>query len=177
MRKPSIWRERPARGSLRAVTTPSSCPRFVWLLAALALACSGGPPPEAKTAASGDANGAGAQCLKDANAQRTPPASAPERIEVRHILVRHRDLARPEGATETREDACLLALRALEELESGAEWAAVVEKFSDASSDNLGRVSRDELSTRFADAAFELESGQLSYVVETDRGFHVILRQ
>lgn len=147
------------------------------LLATLPAACSSGPPAKSSATAEDGTNSAGAQCLKDANAPRTPPPGAPDRIEVRQILVRHRELARPEGATESREQACLLALEALHQLEGGAEWATVVENFSDASSDDLGRVSRDELSPAFANAAFELGSGELSYVVESDRGFHVILRK
>jgi hypothetical protein len=143
----------------------------------LAAACSNGPQPKSPGAVKGGTKSAGAQCLDDANATRTPSPDAPDRIEVRQILVRHRELPRPEGATETREEACLLALEALHQLEGGVEWAAVVERFSDASSDDLGRVSRDELSPAFANAAFELESGELSYVVESDRGFHVILRK
>jgi parvulin-like peptidyl-prolyl isomerase len=142
----------------------------------LASACSSAQPKSAAALDDG-AKSAGAQCLDDANAPRTPPPGAPDRIEVRQILVRHRELARPDGATETREQACLLALEALQQLQGGADWAVVVEKFSDASSDDLGRVSRDELSPAFADAAFELGSGELSYVVESDRGFHVILRK
>lgn len=147
------------------------------LLATLGSACSNGAEPKSSAAVNEGGRSAGAQCLEDANAPRTPPADAPERIEVRQILVRHKELARPEGATESREQACLLALEALEQLQGGAEWAAVVEKFSDAASDDLGRVSRDELSPAFANAAFELDSGELSYVVESDRGFHVILRK
>lgn len=96
---------------------------------------------------------------------------------MRQILVRHRELTRPEGATRSPEEACLRALDAIERLENGAEWSTVAQEFSDAKTDDLGRVARDELSPAFADAAFELESGQLSYVVESDRGFHVILRK
>lgn len=146
-----------------------------WLLLPCALACgSASKSPDAAVPEAGDA---GARCLRDATAARHPSADAPERIEVRHILVRHEGLARPEGATRTREEACLYALEALQALEAGTEWDAVVLKFSDAKTDDLGRVARDELSAPFADAAFELESGQLSYVVESDRGFHVILRE
>jgi peptidyl-prolyl cis-trans isomerase NIMA-interacting 1 len=146
-------------------------------LASLLLAC--GPSGSASrdaSAASGSSS-AGEQCLADARAERHPPASAPDRISVRHILVRHRELTRPDGATRTPEEACLRALAALERLEGGAEWSAVALEFSDSKTDDLGEVSRDQLSPAFGDAAFELESGELSYVVESDRGFHVILRK
>ena len=130
--------------------------------------------PEAGTAESSEA-----QCLADAEAPRTPPPNAPESIEVAHVLVRHADLVRPEGATRTRGQACLRALQAREALESGEVWEEVVAEYSDAAdatSGSLGTVTRDDLDKRFADAAFALEPNQLSYVVETDRGFHVIVR-
>jgi len=153
------------------------------LLLPLALTCSMGCGGKGAQGKSADATSAGQgtsdpgeQCLRDARTKRHPPADAPERIEVRHILVRHRELARPEGATRTPAEACLRALQAIRRLEAGGEWPQVVTEFSDARNDNLGSVARDELSPTFADAAFELSSGELSYVVESDRGFHVIWR-
>lgn len=154
--------------------------RKLLLTAALAAAACGGKqatPGEARDAS--DASGAGRQCLADAQAAREVPADAPESIEVAHILVRHADLERPEGATRSREEACLRALEALEALQQGAEWDAVVQEYSDspgATAGNLGTVSRDQLAPEFANAAFALEVNQLSYVVETDRGFHIIVR-
>jgi parvulin-like peptidyl-prolyl isomerase len=62
-------------------------------------------------------------------------------------------------------------------LESGGDWDETVKEYSDARNDVLGRVSFDELTTDFANAAFALEANQLSYVVETNRGFHIILRK
>ena len=119
------------------------------------------------------------QCIERAQAQRTIPNDAAERISVSHILVRHDELANPQGATRSRGAACLRALAALEALQGGAEWNDVVQEFSDAGKQiqgSLGTISRDEVTPSFADAAFSLEPNELSYVVETDRGFHVILR-
>lgn len=119
----------------------------------------------------------GAQCLADAAADYSPPSNAPARIEVSHILVRHIDLTDPKGATRNKEAACLRALSALEALqESKMDWNEAVTTFSDSSDDSLGRVAFDELNPRFAGAAFALDVDELSYVVETDRGFHLILR-
>jgi hypothetical protein len=117
------------------------------------------------------------QCLADAEVLREPKPDAPEVINVAHILVRHRDLKDHRGATRSREDACLHALAALRELQASSDWDAAVLKYSDADNDVLGRVRADELTPEFANAAFALEPNELSYVVETNRGFHIILRK
>jgi parvulin-like peptidyl-prolyl isomerase len=119
----------------------------------------------------------GQQCLEDAQALREPKESAPLTIHVSHILVRHKDLRRPEGATRTREQACLRALEALHALQAGKDWDEVVREYSDAKNDALGRVHREDLATDFANAAFALDINEISYVVETSRGFHIILRK
>lgn len=145
------------------------------------LACGGSRPSGKSTAPeSAPQLSKGAQCLEHAQAPREPRPDAPESIRVAHILVRHRDLERPEGATRTREEACLRALEALEALKRGASWSETVKKYSDApgpAEGSLGMVRRDDLEPAFADAAFGLDVDELSYVVETRRGFHIILRQ
>lgn len=145
------------------------------------LACSSHQLASAPSSAAADKapNSAETQCLEDATAPRTPSSTAPERIEISHVLVRHRELANNHGSSRSRGEACLRALSALEALQGGATWNDVVVEYSDsgqAEHGSLGRVSHDELSPRFGDAAFALSSQELSYVVESDRGFHIILR-
>jgi parvulin-like peptidyl-prolyl isomerase len=41
---------------------------------------------------------------------------------------------------------------------------------------DLGELTRDQLQQPFADAAFSLDLNQMSDVVETESGFHLILR-
>jgi parvulin-like peptidyl-prolyl isomerase len=43
--------------------------------------------------------------------------------------------------------------------------------------DRLGAVRQEDLEQSFANAAFALEPNQLSYVVKSNRGFHIILRE
>ncbi len=138
----------------------------------LLLSCSTSAPPTAE-----EPKPKGAACLADAQLTPQVPRDAPARIEVKHILVRHSQLPDSKGASRSREVACLQALRALDALQTGTlDWDAAVAQFSDAQEDDLGRVSADDLNPTFAGAAFSLEVDQLSYVTETDRGFHVILR-
>lgn len=144
---------------------------FAWLVV-LASCAPSAPPATVDTAHS-----KGNTCLVDASTAIPIPTNAPARIEVRHILVRHAELSDPKGASRSKEAACLRALDALEALQSGTlDWPQAVDKFSDSKDDDLGRVSPDNLTPTFAGAAFSLEVDQLSYVVETDRGYHVILR-
>lgn len=124
-----------------------------------------------------DPTSVGATCLQDARALRSPNPEAPSKIRLAHILIRHRELKDPRGATRSPDEACLRALQALHELQDGGDWDEVAKKYSDARNDVLGRVGFDELTTEFANAAFALEGNQLSYVVETNRGFHIILRK
>lgn len=159
--------------------------RMIISAACLSLACSA-TQSHSNSAAAGnltadDSPGAtarGRECLTDASTPIDRPPNAPARIEVRHILVRHSELTDPKGASRTKQAACLQALEALQALQSGTvEWSAAVAKYGDSKDDDLGRVSADELDPAFAGAAFSLEVDQLSYVVETPRGFHVILRE
>ncbi len=154
------------------------------VLIALALtSCGGAAPaksPASSSPASGPAESSEAEaCLKEASLPREPRKDAPEHIVVAHVLVRHAALRRPEGATRTRGQACLRAQEAREEILGGADFGEVVSTYSDAGKDtggSLGKVSKDQLEPTFANAAFSLDVNELSHVVETSRGFHVIVR-
>lgn len=147
----------------------------LWLglfLTACGGSSAGAPPETAKT------NTKGHSCLADAATTIALPPNAPVHVEVKHILVRHAELGDPKGVTRSKEAACLQALSALEALQAGnLDWSEAVTQYSDSTDDDLGRVSPDQLDPAFAGAAFSLEVDQLSYVVETKRGFHVILRE
>ena len=72
-------------------------------------------------------------------------------------------------------------MEARDKLRGGADFGEIVKTYSDepgASTvgGSIGQVTRSQLLPPFADAAFELERAQLSDIVETEYGFHVILR-
>ncbi len=122
------------------------------------------------------------KCLALATVQRERKPSEPAKIAVRHVLVKHKAAKNPvETVTRTREDACLRALEARDKILAGADFDAIVTEYSDepgaaARRGLVGTVERAEVAPPFADAAFELSIGQMSDVVETDFGFHLILR-
>jgi hypothetical protein len=167
------------------------------VLAALLAACGGAPPPAA-TPAKGPDPGADAaaepeaageaqseaveRCFATANAKRAKFTGEPEKVTVKHILVKYKDAknAGPE-ITRSRAAACLRAIEVRDKIRETGDFDAAVSEYSDeagAASRNgsLGSVTRADLAKPFADAAFELSASQLSDVVETEFGFHVIFR-
>lgn len=122
------------------------------------------------------------KCLALATVQRERKPNEPAKIAVRHVLVKHKAAKNPvETVTRTREEACLRALEARDKILAGADFDTIVTEYSDekgaaARRGLVGTVERAEVAPPFADAAFELSIGQMSDVVETDSGFHLILR-
>jgi len=98
----------------------------------------------------------------------------PEQYEYRQIAVYH-----PAGAEAkfmVREK--LLELR--ERIVKGERFAPLAVAYSEdrasaTKGGELGFRSREELVKAFADAAFNLKPGQVSNIVETEYGFHIIL--
>jgi len=94
-----------------------------------------------------------------------------EQVRLRHILVAvpadDGDAARAEAAT------------VLAELQAGADFAALAAKHSDDpltadAGGDLGLVARGTLEGPLEEAAFALEAGGLSDVVESPRGLHIL---
>jgi hypothetical protein len=160
-------------------------PVLVGILLASA-ACGGGAHPPGASTAADDTSKSNAspadRCLASASAKRERSTSEPSRITVKHVLVRYAGAKRaPDGITRTREQACLRAQEALERLKKGDSFAEVVRLYSDESGaetreGSLGAIERSDVAPSFADAAFELGVREVSEVVETPFGFHLILR-
>jgi NIMA-interacting peptidyl-prolyl cis-trans isomerase 1 len=158
------------------------CPSLLGAIVVWAtFGCGGGPSGGASSPAS--ASGSAAErCLAAADAKRERKASEPDKISVKHILVKY-DGAKgaPATVTRTREQACLRAEEALDKLKGGTSFADVVAQYSDESGaatreGSIGAIERADVAPAFADAAFELHMREVSAVVETAFGFHVILR-
>jgi hypothetical protein len=107
---------------------------------------------------------------------------APDAIIAQHILVIYKGAKRaPKGITRSRAEAKARAQEALEKVRGGAPFEDVVKQYSDdaGSVDRMGSVGkfhRDAMDPAFSAAAFALKPGQVSDVVETPFGFHVIKR-
>ncbi|HEY2368394.1 MAG TPA: peptidylprolyl isomerase [Polyangiaceae bacterium] len=146
------------------------------------VACGGSQPAAQTHTEQASADTPAAKCLAVANAKRERRADEPEKVTVKHLVVKWSGVKRaPATITRTREEACLRAQEARAKLEKGASFGDVVKEYSDEEGaatreGMLGSIKRADAAPPFADAAFELHVGDVSYVVETDFGFHVIMR-
>jgi parvulin-like peptidyl-prolyl isomerase len=102
-----------------------------------------------------------------------------DQIRASHILLMHEDSA-DSTATRTREEALAEIGDILARLEEGEDFAEIAEAMSDcpsgAQGGDLGFFPRGAMVPEFEEAAFALRVGGRSGIVETDFGYHVILR-
>ncbi|MCK9459867.1 MAG: peptidyl-prolyl cis-trans isomerase [Proteobacteria bacterium] len=105
-----------------------------------------------------------------------------EEIHARHILVMHQGSKRkPASVTRSEDEARTLIGEIVEKLKDGADFAALAREHSDCPSGkrkggDLGTFAKGKMAPPFEKAAFALEENQISDIVETDFGFHVIQR-
>jgi parvulin-like peptidyl-prolyl isomerase len=105
-----------------------------------------------------------------------------QKVRTRHILVRYRGARNADDTfTRTREEARARAgVLHAQAVEAGADFAALARQHSDDASapqgGDLGSVGRGRLAPHYEQAAFDLQPGDVSDVIETEFGFHVIQR-
>lgn len=98
----------------------------------------------------------------------------PETIRARHLLVR----VLPSDSSELKKEKKAKAEEALKEIKSGKDFVETVKKYSDAASGesagDLGYFKREDMVPAFSEAAFKLKPGEMSGIVETQFGYHII---
>ena len=98
----------------------------------------------------------------------------PEQVRARHILI----AVEPDADEATKAAAGERAEAARKRAAGGEDFAALATELSEGPSasngGDLGFFSADRMVKPFADAAFALEPGGISQVVETQYGYHVI---
>lgn len=172
-------------------------PRVRALLASFVLVCASAcddkPSPQAAPSATAAATSAPTPPTPPpAPSAAEPPAPAaspaasakpPEWIIVQHILVSYKGVKRAKrGITRTKPEAKELAEQLRKQvLAPEADFTELVKKHSDdpAAIERLGstgKMRRGDMTRSFEDAAFALKVNEISPVVETPFGFHILKR-
>jgi parvulin-like peptidyl-prolyl isomerase len=105
-----------------------------------------------------------------------------EEISAQHLLVMYQgSKSAPSSVKRTRDEARIRAGEALDAAKRGQDFDKVVSSYTDEPGGavrrgRLGRFTRDRMVKAFSDAAFALEVGEISTVIESPFGFHVIRR-
>ena len=83
-------------------------------------------------------------------------------------------------ATRSKQDALTQIQQIKQEIAGGADFATLAGQHSDCpsgkSGGDLGRFGRGQMVGAFEDAAFGMNVGDMSDVIETDFGYHLIRR-
>lgn len=119
-----------------------------------------------------------AQDNKPAQKSTPPP---PKTLNAAHILIAYKGAMRSE-ATRTKAEALALATKVAKEAQSpGADFAALAKKHSDGPSSvkggDLGNFPPGQMVPAFSQATMKLKVGAVSGPVESDFGYHIILRK
>jgi peptidyl-prolyl cis-trans isomerase C len=100
--------------------------------------------------------------------------SVPVQIHARHILIK----AASSATDEEKKKAKAKAEEILEKLKKGGDFAKLAEEYSEdpskAKGGDLGYFARNKMVKTFEDAAFALKPGEISGIVETPFGYHII---
>ncbi len=103
-----------------------------------------------------------------------PSFTRPEQVRARHILVKVDSKADEDTRTAARERLEAIRVRAVE----GEHFAALAQHHSEGPSatrgGDLGFFERKQMVPTFSEAAFALETGAISDLVETVYGYHII---
>jgi parvulin-like peptidyl-prolyl isomerase len=137
----------------------------------------GAPPPQPEPVASQP------EAAAPAPTPAPTPAPAPEQsIAASHVLIQYKGSMRAAPTiTRSKDEAKKLATDVMNKAKKGQDFAALAKQYSDepGAKDRagaLGKFTKGQMVKPFADAAFALNPGEISNVVETDFGFHVIKR-
>jgi parvulin-like peptidyl-prolyl isomerase len=102
-----------------------------------------------------------------------------EQVRASHILLMYAGSARS-SATRSQEEAKTSIAELKAKIDGGADFAELARAHSDCPSSekggDLGTFGRGQMVGPFEQAAFGMQVGEVSPVVETDFGYHIIKR-
>ena len=107
-------------------------------------------------------------------------------IRVLHILQKHtgsrnpNDSYRKKPITRSKQEAIDNIIRFKSEIKSMEDWNRIAQPYSEcgsaANNGDLGMFGRGAMQKAFEDAAFALQVGEMSDLVDSDSGIHIIVR-
>jgi parvulin-like peptidyl-prolyl isomerase len=160
----------------------------LWLPLVVLAACADLTAPSTERATARQQPAAAAKKAEPAQrAPANPPAPPPreragdnERASASHILIAYQGAMRSR-ATRSKDEARKLADQVARQAKSGTDFAKLAVKYSDDPTakqrgGDLGSFERRRMVKPFADATFSLKPGEISGIVETPFGFHIIKR-
>ncbi|CDO94817.1 unnamed protein product [Kluyveromyces dobzhanskii CBS 2104] len=109
----------------------------------------------------------------------------PLRVRALHLLIKHKDSRRPashrnENITITKDEAKEELETYMKRLQDGETFESLAKERSDCSSakrgGDLGFFGRGDMQPSFEKAAFALQTDQVSDIVESESGLHIIKR-
>ena len=112
----------------------------------------------------------------------TGAEAGPTEIAARHLLVSYQGALRASpSVTRSKGEAEARAKQALARAQAGEDFEQLVKEFSDEPGaaergGSLGRFRRGMMVKEFEKAAFKLAPGEISGIVETQFGYHVLQR-
>ena len=135
------------------------------------------PPPSPVGSAQGKRSASAAAPIASVDI-----SSQPVEISARHLLVAYKGgLRASPGIGRSKAEALARAEEAHTRAVAGEDFVALVKQYSDEPGagdrgGDLGKFDRQSMVPAFANAAFALKVGEISAVVETQFGYHVIKR-
>jgi hypothetical protein len=117
-----------------------------------------------------------------ARSAMAPTAADGEMVAASHLLVAYQGALRAAPTTtRTKDEAKKRATEAQKKAKKGGDFEKLVAEYSDEPGakergGRLGKFTRGRMVKEFADAAFAMKVNEISDVVETKFGFHVIKR-
>jgi peptidyl-prolyl cis-trans isomerase NIMA-interacting 1 len=151
------------------------------------------PTPQVQTETN-SADGAGGTNANTGNTAATPatsstsstaaPASTekPKKISAAHVLIQYMGCSNAGAAVvRTKEQARTVAEKIRDRAKSGEDFSRLAVDYSDEPGaaqrgGSLGRFGHGQMVKPFEEAAFALQVNEISDVVETQFGFHIIKR-
>jgi parvulin-like peptidyl-prolyl isomerase len=139
--------------------------------------------PSAPAPANANANATTSEAPKDpAREPGKEETEGPRRIGARHVLIQWMgaDQAAP-SVVRSKDQARAIAEEVLRRAKSGEDFARLAIEYSDEPGagnrgGSLGRFGKGQMVGAFESAAFKLKVNEVSEIVETGFGYHVIQR-